>query len=112
MKDTDASLSFFHPGMLPSKVLFPFFIFLFPAFSLHAPRFSYIPSSRENSSFCLASSYLYILYSPLSSGKLLTDPSRPNGPTFVGIIGEFYPALSLYGTNVKLTVHTGESYDA
>lgn len=100
MKDTDASLSFFHPGMLPSKVLFPFFIFLFPAFSLHAPRFSYIPS------------YFYILYSPLSSGKLLTDPSRPNGPTFVGIIGEFYPALSLYGTNVKLTVHTGESYDA
>lgn len=44
-------------------------------------------------------------------GKLLTDPSRPNGPTFVGISGEFYPALSLYGTNVKLTVHTGESYD-
>ncbi|XP_073248422.1 E3 ubiquitin-protein ligase TRIM9-like [Porites lutea] len=46
------------------------------------------------------------------NGKLLTDPSRPNGPTFVGITGEFYPALSLYGTNVKLTVHTGESYDA
>ncbi|XP_068681372.1 E3 ubiquitin-protein ligase TRIM9-like [Montipora foliosa] len=45
------------------------------------------------------------------NGKLLTDQSRPNGPTFVGISGEFYPALSLYGTNVKLTVHTGESYD-
>ncbi|KAJ7379928.1 hypothetical protein OS493_012689 [Desmophyllum pertusum] len=45
------------------------------------------------------------------NGKLLTDPSRPNGPTFVGLSGEFYPALSLYGTNVKLTVHTGESYD-
>jgi len=45
------------------------------------------------------------------NGKLLADPSRPNGPTFVGLSGEFYPALSLYGTNVKLTVHTGESYD-
>ncbi|PFX18591.1 E3 ubiquitin-protein ligase TRIM9 [Stylophora pistillata] len=45
------------------------------------------------------------------NGKLLTDPSRPNGPTFVGLLGEFYPALSLYGTNVKLTVYTGESYD-
>lgn len=112
MKDTDARLSCFHPGMLPSQVLFPFFIFLFPAFSLHAPRFRNIPSSRENSSFSLASSYFHILYSPLSSGKLLTDPSRPNGPTFAGITGEFYPALSLYGTNVKLTVHTGESYDA
>ena len=46
-----------------------------------------------------------------SSGKLLADPSRPNGPTFVGLSGEFFPALSLYGTNVKLTVHTGEAYD-
>ena len=51
VKDTDACLSFFHPGMLPSYVLFPFFIFFFPAFSLHAPRFSNILSSRENSSF-------------------------------------------------------------
>ena len=47
----------------------------------------------------------------LHPGKLITDSSRPLGPTFSGITGEFYPALSLYGMNVKLTVHTGETYD-
>ncbi|XP_020900175.1 E3 ubiquitin-protein ligase TRIM9 [Exaiptasia diaphana] len=46
------------------------------------------------------------------NGKLLTDNSRPSGPTFAGISGDFYPALSLYGTNVKLTIHTGESFEA
>ena len=45
-------------------------------------------------------------------GKILTDLSRPNGPTFVGISGDFYPALSLYGTSVKLTVHTEEEFSA
>ncbi|EDO40277.1 predicted protein [Nematostella vectensis] len=37
--------------------------------------------------------------------------SVPNGPTFHGITQAFYPALSLYGMNVKLTVHTGEAFD-
>ncbi|XP_048586453.1 E3 ubiquitin-protein ligase TRIM9 [Nematostella vectensis] len=45
------------------------------------------------------------------NGKLVTDNSRPNGPTFHGITQAFYPALSLYGMNVKLTVHTGEAFD-
>ena len=53
---------------------------------------------------------LMLLFIP-HPGKLITDSSRPLGPTFSGITGEFYPALSLYGMNVKLTVHTGETYD-
>ena len=112
MKDTDASLSFFHPGMLPSKVLFPFFIFLFLRSRCTLPVLVISHHLERIAHYVLDHLIFTSCILLIHQGKLLTDPSRPNGPTFVGIIGEFYPALSLYGTNVKLTVHTGESYDA
>lgn len=40
-------------------------------------------------------------------GELQTDISRPKGPSFKGLSGEYCAALCLYGTKVELSMVTG-----
>ena len=40
-------------------------------------------------------------------GELQTDISRPKGPSFKGLSGEYCAALCLYGTKVELSMITG-----
>ena len=41
------------------------------------------------------------------NGKLQTDDSRPGGPSLVGLTGPLYPALSMFGTNIQMSVQSG-----
>lgn len=40
-------------------------------------------------------------------GELQTDFSRPKGPSFKGLSGEFCAGLCLYGTKVEMSMVTG-----
>ena len=40
-------------------------------------------------------------------GELQTDISRPKGPSFKGLSGEFCAGLCLYGTKVEMSMITG-----
>lgn len=40
-------------------------------------------------------------------GELQTDISRPKGPSFKGLSGEFCAGLCLYGTKVEMNMVTG-----
>ena len=40
-------------------------------------------------------------------GQLQSDDNRPGGPTFIGVQGEFYPAMTLFGNNVQISVQSG-----
>ena len=48
----------------------------------------------------------HVMYVYLN-GKLQSVESRPGGPTFTEVMGTFYPALSLFGTSVQLSVQSG-----